>query len=163
MVEELARWKSALTNRISELRDILKRLLDERSKVREMSLKSYHSLSLVYEHSLKPPHDPVVIKTTNIVDLSMANQKIAESFEKNILKDLPDPRKHRIVEGVSHTPAESSALFILKNPVVVADKPDICNAVMGAAVAVGGGQMFLQHPEKHATCCAHCKGEIKNI
>lgn len=163
MVEELARWKSALTNRIGELRDILKRLLDERGKVREMSLKSYHGLSLVCEHSIKHPTEPVVLKTTNIVDLSVANQKLSELLEKNILKDLPDPRKHKIVEGNAHTPAESCVLHILKNPVVIADRPDICNAVMGAAVAVGGGQLFLQHPEKKATCCSHCKGEIKQI
>lgn len=162
MVEELARWKSALSNRITELRDIVKKLLDERSKVREMSLKTYHSVSLVHEHT-KHTTDPVPLKTSNIVDLSIANQKLSELLEKTILKDLPDPRKHKSTEGMPHTPAEAHAFHILKNPVIVSDRPDICNAVMGAAIAIGGGQMFLQHPESHATCCAHCRGEVKDI
>lgn len=46
----------------------------------------------------------------------------------------------------------------------LASKPDTaCNAVMGAAFSIGGGQMFLQHPTSHATCCAHCKGEVQDI
>lgn len=162
MVEELARWKSALSNRTSELREMIKKLLEERSKVREMSLKSYHSLSLVSEHSVKHI-ETGNLKTTNIVDLSIANQKLSESLERNILKDLPEPKKHKIIEGAALTPAEAHALYMLKNPVIISDRPDICNAVMGAAVATGGGQMFLQHPERHATCCAHCKGEVKDI
>lgn len=163
MVEELSHWKSALSNRIGELRDILKKLLEDRSKIREMSLKTYHSLYLINDHLPKHPNEPVVLKTTNIVDLSIANQKFSEIVEKNLLKDLPDPRKHHIIEGIAHTPAEFNAMNILKNPVAISDCPDICNAVVGAANAIGGGQMFLQHPEVHATCCAHCKGQVETV
>lgn len=163
MVEELSRWKSALSSRTSELRDILKKLLDERLKIREMSLKTYHSLNLLNEHLPKHTNEHVLLKSTNTVDLSIANQKLSEVIEQNLLKELPDPRKHHILEGMGYTHVESIAIHILKNPMVISDRPDICKAVMGAANAIGGGQMFLQHPEMQATCCAHCKGEVENI
>lgn len=53
---------------------------------------------------------------------------------------------------------------MLKNPITLTSKPDaICNAVMGAAMSLGAGQIYLQHPLSHATCCAHCKGEVQEI
>lgn len=41
MVEELAKWKAALCQRTTDLQESIKRLLEERSKVRETSLKTY--------------------------------------------------------------------------------------------------------------------------
>lgn len=60
--------------------------------------------------------------------------------------------------------SEMVLLQILKSPPSLVSKPDaLCNALMGAAVSLGGGQMFLQHPSMNATCCAHCKGEIQDL
>ncbi|GLV40257.1 uncharacterized protein CBL_07147 [Carabus blaptoides fortunei] len=170
MVEELARWKSALTNKISELKELLKKLLDERTKIREMSLKTYNSFNAINEHHVsKSVNDSdSYLKTTNLMDLAIANCKMSYSLEKAMLKDLPDPRKHGKFDNYCaddiHTALENVALHAIRHPVVLSDRPDmICNAVVGAAIAVGKGQMFLQHPTDHATCCAHCNGEIKEI
>lgn len=169
MVEELAKWKSALTNKICELKELLKKLLDERTKIREMSLKTYNSLNAINEHHVSKSvnESDSYLKTTNLMELTVANCKMSYSLEKAMLKDLPDPRKHRIFDNCSddtHTAVESAALYAIRQPVVLSERPDmICNAVVGAAIAVGKGQMFLQHPTEHATCCAHCKGDIKEI
>lgn len=41
MVEELARWKAALCQRTTDLQEAVKRLLEERSKVRDTALRTY--------------------------------------------------------------------------------------------------------------------------
>jgi hypothetical protein len=41
MVEELARWKAALSQRTTDLQEALKRVLEERGKTREFLLNTY--------------------------------------------------------------------------------------------------------------------------
>jgi hypothetical protein len=41
MVEELARWKAALNQKATDLQEALKRVLEERGKVRESLLNTY--------------------------------------------------------------------------------------------------------------------------
>jgi len=41
MVEELARWKAALTQKATDLQEALKRVLEERGKARESLLNTY--------------------------------------------------------------------------------------------------------------------------
>lgn len=41
MVEELAKWKAALCQRTTDLQEAIKRLLEEHSKVRETTLRTY--------------------------------------------------------------------------------------------------------------------------
>lgn len=41
MVEELARWKAALSQKATDLQEALKRVLEERGKARESLLNTY--------------------------------------------------------------------------------------------------------------------------
>lgn len=41
MVEELAKWKAALCQRTTDLQEVIKRLLEDRNLIRDISLKTY--------------------------------------------------------------------------------------------------------------------------
>lgn len=41
MVEELAKWKAALCQRTIDLQEVIKRLLEDRNLIRDISLKTY--------------------------------------------------------------------------------------------------------------------------
>ena len=41
MVEELAKWKAALSQRTTDLQETIKRLLEDRNLIRDISLKTY--------------------------------------------------------------------------------------------------------------------------
>jgi hypothetical protein len=47
MVEELARWKAALSQKATDLQEALKRVLEERGKARESLLNTYRYTGLV--------------------------------------------------------------------------------------------------------------------
>ncbi|XP_065170398.1 golgin-45 isoform X1 [Atheta coriaria] len=160
MVEELARWKSALTNRISELQENMKVLIDERTKVRNYSLQTYNLLHQINAQQFETK--PATIRTANIIDLSMNNLKLAQDLSQVLIKDVKE--NDDLLKLSTNTPGENMAVKILKNPVKLFSKPDeVCNALVGAAMSITSGQMYLQHPATQATCCKHCKGEIHNI
>lgn len=173
MVEELARWKSALSNKILELKDTIKKLLDERCKVRQLSLSTHNNLLNLYEFTIYKsdiPDSEIILKKTNILETAKANKCVSELLQNILMKDHPQNKKHYAITNYdeshqdSHTHMELLALLALRNPVVLSDKPDVVyNAVMGAAMQMGKGQLFLQHTEDHAACCSHCKGEVKNV
>lgn len=50
MVEELARWKSALTQRVQEFQENTKYLLDDRNKSYNTLMKTHHRMVDVLEH-----------------------------------------------------------------------------------------------------------------
>ncbi|KAF5283622.1 hypothetical protein FQA39_LY17271 [Lamprigera yunnana] len=160
MVEELARWKSALNEKINELRENINLLMDERKHVRNNLIHSHNNLvtaNIVLSN--KVPQ----LRSSNIFELSATNQYLSASIANFYVKGRSS------ILGVDealdkYTPGEKEALQNIENPVVMVNKPDLlCNALVGAAISVGGGQMFLQHPSFHATCCAHCKGEVEDI
>ncbi|GJQ77651.1 hypothetical protein Trydic_g12779 [Trypoxylus dichotomus] len=158
MVEELARWKSVLTNRLNDIQEVLKNLIEERNKARSYSTKCLNNLSQINEKSCKNENIP--LKSSNILELSMNNFKISEVLTEKLLETEVTNSVEYLAQLPSSTPAESCALQLLKNPVNLSSKPDaICNAVMGAAMSLSAGQIYLQHPLSHAACCAHCKGE----
>lgn len=41
MVEELAKWKAALSQRTTDLQESIKRLFEEHTKVRDTALRTY--------------------------------------------------------------------------------------------------------------------------
>lgn len=50
-----------------------------------------------------------------------------------------------------------------QNPILLSGRPDAaCNAVMGAAVAIGGPIIHGYNP-LIPTCCSHCSGEVKLV
>lgn len=48
MVEELAKWKAALCQRTTDLQEAIKRLLEDRNFIRDISLKTYRYVSYMY-------------------------------------------------------------------------------------------------------------------
>lgn len=48
MVEELAKWKAALCQRTTDLQEAIKRLLEDRNLIRDISLKTYRYVSYMY-------------------------------------------------------------------------------------------------------------------
>ncbi|KAI4460084.1 basic leucine zipper nuclear factor 1 blzf1 protein [Holotrichia oblita] len=162
MVEELARWKSVLTNRLNDLQDVLKCLIDERNKTRSYSIKCLNNLNQMNEQLCK--NENVPLKSSNILEVCMNNFKISEALTSKLMEDEVLNSVEYLSQLPSSTPAESCAVQLLKNPITLTSKPDaICNAVMGAAMSLSAGQIYLQHPLSHAACCAHCKGEVQDI
>ncbi|XP_017772073.1 PREDICTED: golgin-45 [Nicrophorus vespilloides] len=161
MVEELARWKSAFSYRINDLQENLKLLINERTKVRNSALKTYKVLTRIDE--TLPERTLSCLKSTNIIDLAVNNCKLAEHIGGHFVKEDKELDEN-ILKLPTNTPGENAAARILKNQVSLTYKPDaVCNALMGAAMSLSGGQMYLQHPTMHATCCKHCTGEIHDI
>ncbi|XP_022919698.2 golgin-45 [Onthophagus taurus] len=160
MVEELARWKSVLTQRIQHLEENLKVLIEERSKTRKFLLKTLINLKEINDNHFKL--DGPKLKTTNIIDLSIVNYRFSENIGQFVMGgDFNLKRKEFLSDLPSNTMGELKSIQLLKNPVSLNSKPDaICNAVMGAAFSMGSGQKYLNNQVK---CCAHCKGDVQDI
>ncbi|KAK5649290.1 hypothetical protein RI129_000319 [Pyrocoelia pectoralis] len=156
MVEELAHWKTALSDKVNELQENLRNLLYERNRVRKDLLKSSRCLIAATDGN------NFNLKSTNIIDLAEMNSKLSE----NMLNNRNDNKKETIIDETNlekHTAGEKDALKNLQNPITKVNKPDLlCNALVGAAMSVGGGQMYLQHPTI-CTTCFNCKGEVEDV
>ncbi|KAK9307677.1 hypothetical protein QLX08_002083 [Tetragonisca angustula] len=170
MVEELAKWKAALCQRTTDLQEAIKRLLEDRNLIRDISLKTYRTLSILREN-----FDPVgtvsckrhELPSTNIIDLAQGCCQLAEILKVQLLSGLENLnlQKEINVTGLDmKTLAEKTAEQLLMSPkLLMSGRQDVaCSAVMGAAVAIGG-QIFLPRSDSNITCCPHCSGEIKQI
>ncbi|XP_054015924.1 golgin-45 [Hylaeus anthracinus] len=170
MVEELAKWKAALCQRTTDLQEAIKRLLEDRNHVRDMSLKTYRTLSILREN-----FDPVgaasckrhEIPSTNIIDLAQGCCQLAEILKVQLLSGVDNINLQREINitGLDmKTLAEKTAEKVLMSPkLLMSGRQDIaCSAVMGAAVAIGG-QIFLPRCDSNVTCCPHCSGETKQV
>ncbi|XP_063982904.1 golgin-45 [Diachasmimorpha longicaudata] len=169
MVEELARWKAGLSQRTTDLQESIKRLLEERSKVRETALRTYKTLCILREN-----FDPVGTMTfrrhelpsSNIIDLADGCCHVAEILKVQLLSGVDNSklRKEVGITGLEMTtPGEKKAEQLLMNPNLMMTRADVaCSAVMGAAVAVGG-QMFMAKGPEAMACCPHCSGEVKQV
>lgn len=128
--------------------------------------------------------------TTNILDLTQGCCQVAEILKVQLLSGVENislQREINITGLDMKTLAEKTAeqvsarllefcidffvLYIifhgsqvLMSPkLLMSGRQDIaCSAVMGAAVAIGGG-IFLPRCQSNITCCPHCSGEIKQI
>lgn len=170
MVEELAKWKAALCQRTTDLQEAIKRLLEDRDTIRDMSLKTYKSLSILREN-----FDPVgaasskkhELPSANVVDLSQVCSHLAEVLKVQLLSGMDNInlQKDVNVAGMeTKTSAEKVAEELLMSPkLLMSGRQDVaCSAVMGAAVAIGG-QIFLPRSDPNIACCPHCSGEIKQV
>ncbi|KAJ3640904.1 hypothetical protein Zmor_001844 [Zophobas morio] len=165
MVEELARWKSALTSRINELQEIVKKLLDERYRVQNKCLKTCCLLQSTRKKLVGDEMQQCDLNSSNIVDLSTLNYSLTQDISQ--LVDIDNKRCDDLYESYGtlsqHTGIETTAMKLLQNPVTISNKQDaICNALMGTALSLSGEQIYLKSPGQ-ASCCPHCTGEIKNI
>ncbi|XP_044262240.1 golgin-45 [Tribolium madens] len=166
MVEELARWKSALSNRINELQEVSKTLLDERYRVQKKLMKSCVILHGVESRLCESPKPRETPKTSSIVDLSHVICDLSQEISNLVTsgKEKSDDLSGIYSSLGQYTPAERNAMKLLQNPVTISNKQDaICNALMGTAMSLSGEQVYLKHPSNQASCCPHCTGEIKNI
>lgn len=93
MVEELARWKSALTQRVQEFQENTKCLLDERDKLYNTLVKTQQRMSDVLEHF----GEKVCVESNGISALSEKNLGLIETIAKILNVD----RKEK---DVSYTP-----------------------------------------------------------
>ncbi|XP_076645720.1 golgin-45 [Halictus rubicundus] len=170
MVEELAKWKAALCQRTTDLQEATKRLLEDRNHVRDISLKTYRTLSILREN-----FDPVgaasskrhELPSTNIIDLAQGCCQLAEILKVQLLSGVENIHLQREINTTGldmKTLAEKTAEKLLMSPkLLMSGRQDVaCSAVMGAAVALGG-QIFLPRNDSNITCCPHCSGEIKQI
>ncbi|XP_046673009.1 golgin-45 isoform X2 [Homalodisca vitripennis] len=150
MVEELAKWKALLSRRVQDLQDVTRRLLDERTKVREYLINTYKDL-----HALCSNLDMTPPRSSNILDLSEVNMQLSAmarlQTRGNSSTDLPlwDTECQRT------TAVEALAFELIKHPVPELENADAAySAVMGAAVALSSFS---------PACCGHCTGQIKTI
>ena len=170
MVEELAKWKAALCQRTTDLQEAIKRLLEDRNLIRDVSLKTYRTLSILREN-----FDPVgaasnkrhELPSTNIIDLTQGCCQLAEILRVQLLSGVENINLQREINTTGldmKTVAEKTAEQLLMSPkMLMSGRQDVaCSAVMGAAVAIGG-QIFLPRCDSNITCCPHCSGEIKQI
>lgn len=106
MVEELANWKKVLNQRTEELQQVIKQMLDERCRARDMMLYTYRNLYSLHENWLEnvaiseyvenngmfnKPIGKLNLNTTtpqssNILDLSSINLKLSENISSSIEK-----------------------------------------------------------------------------
>lgn len=174
MVEELARWKAALSQKAIDLQDNVQKLLEERCKIRMSLLDCHKKLSVLRENfdmvsAMSGARSNIRrdLPSSNIIDLTNANQKLCDVITVQLLGSAID----KITKSTQdyqdldqYTCTEKIALQLLQQPItaLLAGGPDAaCNAVMGAAMALGGSQLFPQTPR--FACCAHCSGEVKQL
>ncbi|XP_068969593.1 golgin-45 isoform X1 [Bombus flavifrons] len=170
MVEELAKWKAALCQRTTDLQEAIKRLLEDRNLIRDISLKTYRILSILrenFDHVGSVSCKRHVLPSTNIIDLVQGCCQLAEILKVQLLcgvENITLQREINITGLDMKTLAEKTAEQLLMSPkLLMSGRQDVaCSAVMGAAVAIGG-QIFLPRSDSNITCCPHCSGEIKQI
>jgi len=84
MVEELARWKAALSQKISSGETVMKQCLNDRKVTRTNLLDAYSNLLALKENfdllNKQPP-----LKTSNIVDLSLECSNLARGLVVQLL------------------------------------------------------------------------------
>ncbi|XP_008546794.1 golgin-45 [Microplitis demolitor] len=172
MVEELARWKAGLCQRTTDLQESIKRLLEERIRVRETLMKTYKTLSVLREN-----FDPIgtltyrrhELPSSNILDLADGCCQVAEILNVQLLSGMDPVRKIKQADTTGlemKTVAEKHAEQLLMNPnLIMSGRQDAaCSAVMGAAFALSG-KMCLPSLmiDGSMACCPHCSGEIKQV
>lgn len=156
MVEELARWKSALTNRTNDLQEVIKKILGEHQKLHKQMSGTFSNLNAIHE---KNTSNKFSVKTGDILELGACNLELSENITRVLGVSVSVERERSNVACAT----ERLALKILKNPVSLTSSQDIlCNALVGAAHSMTGEQRFMQGPLLHP-CCSHCKGEVQDI
>lgn len=113
MVEELARWKSALSMHINELQENIKSLLEERTKVRLNSLNTYCDLKELSKHL--GCDNNITLNNINILELANASHTLSANIVANLLNIKYDYEEyHKGIADLSNvTRAEAMALKVI--------------------------------------------------
>ncbi|KAK6626653.1 hypothetical protein RUM44_009129 [Polyplax serrata] len=165
MVEELARWKASLCQKVNEAHEALKIFLDERKQLREKVVTTNTNLCNLRDnfdlHNKKPK-----VRCSNVLDICDENLKLSKTLLLQLLgMKKPGASEVSCSEHWAKTPAEKSAERVLANPSLLqlTREPDAaCTAVVGAAVNLSGQLYLKNHPPKIG-CCPQCTGEIKLV
>lgn len=114
MVEELARWKSLLTNRLNNVQEVLKGLMEERNKSRSYAIGCLNNLVQMNEKLCNDENIP--LKSSNILELCMNNFRISENLSEKLLEETEVSNSVEYLSQLpSSTPAESLALQVFIN------------------------------------------------
>lgn len=107
MVEELARWKSALTQRLYNYQETSKQLLEDFNRINRQNLQVYKNLNSVSEktsNEQKTKQD-----NTNNLFLAKANMELSEKISNS----LNLPTQHNLIEDkICHTNAEKNLVKV---------------------------------------------------
>lgn len=112
MVEELARWKAALCQKINEGERVLRAILDERKVVRKNLVNVYSSLVLLRDNfDLLRPRVP--LKTSHIIDLSSQSAHILNGLVVQLLGGAKDVQVDaKMLDLPQWTDAEKAADYV---------------------------------------------------
>jgi len=157
MVEELARWKSALTNRTNDLQEVIKKILNEHRKLQKKMLGTFNNLNAINDKNNNRKYS---LKTGDILELGCANFELSESASNALgikTSNEDESKENRLCSS------EKMAVKILKNPVSLTSSQDMLySALVGEAHSMTGDPRFTPNPLLHP-CCSHCKGEVQDI
>lgn len=103
MVEELAKWKSALTNRIHDLQEIVRNLLRDFRRVHKNAIKTSKNLKGISNQigvdlkKMNPKHG-------NTVEVTTLNEKISNELINHLKIEFIEPVEiHEEVGGLTFT------------------------------------------------------------
>ncbi|XP_071451259.1 golgin-45 isoform X1 [Hetaerina americana] len=187
MVEELARWKAAFSQRASDLQEALNRLLEERASIKEGLFKTYRTLLVLREnldpawagiegtgcsrgHAEKYGHTGRSGCSLNLQELSVVLSRIGNGLTERLLgSSAPDTKKFGTKDTVGEvealTPAELAAKKLASNSLLFSSCiPDAaCSAVVsGASIALSRG-IPLPPDTTPMHCCPHCSGHLETL
>lgn len=111
MVEELAKWKSALAIRTNELQEVLKALLEERKKVQKNNMKTYSNLKVTSE-KVANGTKKVELKYGNIIEVANVNQELSEGILRSLNLEDEVKKSSTNLTSVQVTVAEKTALKV---------------------------------------------------
>ncbi|KAF7266407.1 hypothetical protein GWI33_020238 [Rhynchophorus ferrugineus] len=155
MVEELARWKSALTNRANCFQEVLKQMLNEHQHIQKFMLKTFNNLNNISE---KQNETNILLKKGDVLELSVVNNNLSSQLASSY-GALPtsEPEKYNALSPVGEV-----ALKVLKSTISLSSQDNLCSALVDAAHTMTLAPNYAQSASLHP-CCSHCKGEMQNI
>lgn len=113
MVEELAKWKSALSNRIHDLQEAIRNLIRDLRKVNDISLKTHTNLKDVSCHFISDEKENTEIdfKNKNVIDIAVLNETLSKKLIQHLKIKTHDVMKTKN-KLVGLTVSEKSAEMV---------------------------------------------------
>ncbi|XP_044761900.1 golgin-45 [Coccinella septempunctata] len=166
MVEELAKWKSALTIRIKELQSLMNSFLEDRRQTNRSLIKTCYNLNEVTKHLDINPNRLKSLKSADVIHLSHVNLEMSQVLFHKFCKYSEEEfgKYYNEMMAVPQTTKnEDHARKVLQDPITISmNHEELCKAVLGEAGTAANDQPF-QNYQPHSSCCSHCTGEFKEI
>lgn len=87
MVEELAKWKSALSHRIFDFQEVTKNLLTDFRRVHSISHKTSSNLKGVLNQILPNTRSEENSERGNVLDIAILNEKLCNELREHLKFD----------------------------------------------------------------------------